>query len=106
MAAEWAWPVPPDKLILTTRKVNEGHPVRYAIHHSDGEWQLLDGGDVSEDDAVLIHIGHVVEEHPEIQSLADLPAGSQAWRDNEDTEWQRGPTWWENDQPSHVPNPG
>jgi len=84
-------------MILTTRKVADGHPIRYIIHHSDGGWQFLDGGDVSDDDAVVIHIKHILEEHPEIRSLADLPAGSQAWRDNEETEWKRGPTHWEHD---------
>jgi hypothetical protein len=91
MSGEWAWPVSPDKLILTTKKVNEGHPVRYVIHHSDGDWQFLDGEDVSEEDAVVLHLRHVVDSHPEVKSLTDLSAGWQAWRDDEESDWKRGP---------------
>jgi hypothetical protein len=64
-------------------------PILVVIHESDGDWQFLDGGAVEDDDAVAIHVGHVLDTHPDLRHLVDLPEGWAAERDSVSGEWRR-----------------
>lgn len=72
----WPFPVVENTDVITlTRITNGSQPILYVVHDEDGDWQFLDGGDVSDDDAATIALKKVVELDPSIKTLADLPAG-------------------------------
>jgi hypothetical protein len=64
-------------------------PTLLVLHEEDGAWQFLDGGPVSEDDALVLHVEHVFDEHPDLLHLVDLPKGWAAERDSVTDEWRR-----------------
>ena len=65
-------------------------PVLLVIHETDGDWQLLCGGDhdVGETPHV-VGVGHLLDRDPSLQELADLPLGWEAERESADASWQR-----------------
>lgn len=65
-------------------------PILLVLHEEDGAWQFLDGGTVS-DDALVLHVSHVFDKHPDLLHLTDLPEGWAAERDSETDEWRRYP---------------
>ncbi len=78
--ASWPFPDPPETVALTTRGVAfEGAPVMVVVHDDEGEWQFLDG-DPDLTDVAFVHLGHVVEHHPEVVAVADLPVEWEARR--------------------------
>ncbi|KQS69069.1 hypothetical protein ASG41_22280 [Modestobacter sp. Leaf380] len=70
-----AWPFPesPDTLIFTTQPILDGAPVVDVHHDDDGDWQVLCGTTLDPQDARMVHFGHLVEMHPGLVALADLP---------------------------------
>jgi hypothetical protein len=46
---------------------------------------------VSEDDALVLHVEHVFDEHPDLRHLVDLPEGWAADRESVTGEWRRYP---------------
>lgn len=86
----WPFADPPDTATFTTKRIAfEHYPVLYVVHDSNGDWQLLDGQDVTPEDAALVHLGHVVGAHAGIAELSDLPAGWEAFRESESGPWTR-----------------
>jgi hypothetical protein len=81
----------PTAAYLTGAVHRDALPILLVIHEDDGDWQFLDGGFVNEENAVVVHIGHVFEKHPDLRSLADLPEGRAAERDSVTGEWRRYP---------------
>jgi hypothetical protein len=75
---------------FTTRGIWEsGDPVLLVYHSSDGSWQFLPGTDVDEADGILLHLGHILDRHPELSALADLPEEWAAERETEREPWSR-----------------
>jgi hypothetical protein len=64
-------------------------PILLVTHDDAGDWQFLDGGPVSVDDGVAVHISHVFEKHLDLRPLADLPQGWAAERGSVAEEWRR-----------------
>ena len=66
-------------------------PVLHVSHDADGDWQFQCGGDEhnSADQAVLIHVSHMFDLWAELQVVADLAAGSYAWRTSTTKPWKR-----------------
>ena len=65
-------------------------PPRHVVHDQDGGWQALDGVSPTEAEyAVVACMMCLVELHPELAALADLPPGWRADRDEPDTPWHR-----------------
>lgn len=77
--------------------MHEGWPALLVVHHDDEHqtWEFVNGGgDVSHqgvDDAMMVHVHHILDLDRSIERLSDLPLGWQAWRETPDDEWFRGP---------------
>jgi hypothetical protein len=64
---------------------------RRVVHDRDGWWQALDGASPAEPEhAVLSCMMCLVELHPELAELADLPPGWAAEREQPGAAWRRG----------------
>ena len=75
---------------FTTRGIwDRGEAVLMVCHETDGSWQFLPGAEVSVDDAIAIHVAHVLERHPDLTELADLPPGWTAERGAVTVPWHR-----------------
>jgi hypothetical protein len=59
------------------------------VTNEDGDWQFLDGDDVSEEDAKTVSLKRIVGLDPSVKSLADLPIGWAAERRSPDQPWER-----------------
>jgi hypothetical protein len=89
---EWLWPDPPDRRVfLTKRTTAHGAAIVYVVHEPDGDWQFLDGGNVGKDEIAIAHLGDVASRFPELNELAELPLGWQAWRKSPTDAWHREP---------------
>lgn len=91
-----AWPFdggtfPTDLGVVAQRSLLTGaESPRLVVHDHDGWWQALDG--VSPPDpetAVIACMTCLVESHPELAELADLPPGWAAERDHPGEPWDR-----------------
>jgi hypothetical protein len=86
----WAFPDRPDARSFTTRRVAiEKAPIAFVSHDQDGAWQFIDAEPWVAEDVLLLHLGHVVEQDPTLEGLADLPIGWEASRDGPDAPWTR-----------------
>lgn len=76
-----------DSLVIGSRRVIEGSaPVRGVVHGADGSWCFLD--DTGQPALGLVHLKHVVADHPYVCDFADLPLGYAAWLEP-DGSWSR-----------------
>jgi hypothetical protein len=92
MNSDRSLPNPQNLAVITTRQViQEGYPVLYVAHDTDGEWQFLPGGDVSVEDALVVSLESMVERDASLAGLADLPAGWEVERPHPHAPWQRRP---------------
>ena len=90
MATDWPFEDPENTAVITLTRILDGsHPILYVVHDEDGDWQFLDGGDVSEEDAATVSLKSVTERDSSILSLADLPVGWAAERKTVDQKWER-----------------
>lgn len=92
LATKAAWPFLEAKNlgVLTTKRVtDEDFSVLLVTHYDDGDWQFLCGTTNETDDGRLVCLKAIVEAHPSVNELADLPLGWQAFREAPDKPWQR-----------------
>ena len=91
MLGDWPFEDPENLAVITLGRIMDGrNPILYVTHdEDDGGWQFLDGGDVTEDDAMVVSLGNVVDHDETIRELADLPIGWHAVRDKAGGPWQR-----------------
>ena len=90
MASDWPFQDAENTAVISlTRIISGSQPILYVVHDKDGDWQFLDGGDVSEEDAATVALRNIAKRDPSIKSLADLPIGWAAERTAVDQEWQR-----------------
>jgi hypothetical protein len=76
-----------DSLVLGSRRVIDGSaPVAGVLHGADGSWCFLDGSERTE--LGVVHLRHVVADHPYVCDFADLPLGYVA-RQEADGNWSR-----------------
>ncbi len=66
-------------------------PILLVVHDDDGTWQFMPGASVEIDDGVALHLVHIVERHPYIHEIGDLPPGWAAERDTTSDPWRRIP---------------
>ena len=79
-------------VFTTSRVMGEGYPVLVAAHDADdGAWQFLCGTTNDPRDGVSESLGRMLERHPELEELADLPLGWIAWREDASSAWIREP---------------
>lgn len=81
-----------DELVIGSKRVISGEaPIAGIVHTHDGEWEFLDGEPIeSEADLGMVHLRHLVSDHPHIRDFADLPRGHAAWQEP-DGNWSRAP---------------
>ena len=89
-ATEWPFKEPENCAVITLTRILDGSkPIMYVVHDEDGDWQFLDGDDVSEEDAKTVSLKQVVGLDSSLKSLADLPTGWIAERRSSDKPWER-----------------
>jgi hypothetical protein len=77
--------------VFTTRFVlKDQSPIVYVIHDTDGDWQFLGReDDLTEDDALLVSLGEILEFDPTIVSVLNLAEGEEAIRNDLNEKWER-----------------
>ena len=81
-AHRWQFPDPPDMAVFVTGRVHdEGFPILWVVHDRDGDWLFGNGNDFNPRTASLVHLSHIVADHPDVTEVADLPRGWHAERD-------------------------
>lgn len=89
---DWPFDVAPDTAVISLKRItHDSRPILRVVHDEDGDWQFLDGGDVSDEDAAIVSLKNLVDRDPSLKALADLPAGWTAERSAIDQAWQRSP---------------
>jgi hypothetical protein len=79
----------PELGVTTSTRVRDGLPVLLVFHERDGEWQFLSGAEESPDEALNVHVTHLLDDDETLEQLADLPVGWQAWRSSAGAAWRR-----------------
>ena len=73
------WPLDnPEKLaVITLDRIMDGtNPILYVTHDAnDGGWQFLDGGDVTDQNAMVVSLRENTDHDATIKQLSDLPLG-------------------------------
>ena len=88
----WAFPDRPDTTAFTTKRVAlEQAAIAFVFHDRDGSWQFIDAAPWVQGDVVISHLGHLIDQDPSVEELADLPIGWEASRDGPDGPWVRRP---------------
>lgn len=75
--------------VFTSRfMLNEGSPIVFVSHDDDGDWQFLGTeSNLSEEDAMIVSLGEILEYDPTLLSIMDLPVGKEASRISVDDKW-------------------
>jgi hypothetical protein len=91
MTSSWPFEDPPNLAVITLKRILDAEqPIRYVSHDlDDGGWQFLDGGDVDDEDAMVVGLGTILRFDATVGELADLPLGWYAWRSAVGEQWQR-----------------
>jgi hypothetical protein len=88
----WPFNLPKQKLVLTSRHVEEGAPVYYVSHdEGDGVWQFHPHEKFGDEEAdnKLVSLKSLYLRDKTLGELGDLAEGWHAWRDAPDEPWQR-----------------
>jgi hypothetical protein len=94
---------PPTLGAVIQRTVLDGQqPARYVAHTEANDWIV--GDDLNDPNvegaSVAVHIRHVVDDDPTLESLATLPTGFQAKRRSPGEPWTIEPfAWLSEDEP-------
>jgi hypothetical protein len=76
--------------VFTSRLVRDDEQaILLVFHEENGDWQFLSSNEEREEEIVLVHLSHVLDWDPTVQSLEDLPGGWKAWRGSVDDDWAR-----------------
>jgi len=66
-----------------------GQPILYVCHdEDDGTWQFLCGKFHNADEAMVVGLESVYHHDPSISTIAVLPLGYEAERENEKSDWK------------------
>ena len=88
---EWPFECPQNLAVITLDRIMDGrNPILYVTHdEDDGSWQFLDGGELTEENAMIVGLSEVAKHDPTIRQLADLPLGWYAVREAQGKPWHR-----------------
>lgn len=90
MSEQWPFTDADNTAVITLDRImNSSQPILYVVHSEPGDWQFLDGGDVTEADAAVVSLKNIADHDPSVKSLADLPSGWAAKRTTVGQAWQR-----------------
>lgn len=90
--ADWPFDQEPNVAAITTRQVLEqGFPILLVTHYEDDHsWAFLCGTTNKHlEDGRVIGMGEALDLDCTLASVADLPPGWSAWREDKDSEWIR-----------------
>jgi hypothetical protein len=92
MTAPWRFDQPPNCAVFTLRSiVKGGAPVLHVTYDADDHgWQFLGGETPAEPDAMIVGLAEMLTIDPTLETLADLPVGWHAWREQAGDTWTRG----------------
>ena len=62
-------------------------PILLVIRDPDGDWQFLCGQEDDDEECHLVGVGHLLDEDPSLNLVAELGAGTLAERDNMQQNW-------------------
>lgn len=86
----WPFPEPTNLAVITTRQVmRDGLPILRVVRHNAGDWQFVCGTTENPADGMVMCLGEILRHDPSVADIADLPAGSSAWRAAHGSPWQR-----------------
>jgi len=87
---DWLFDQAPNVATVTCRPVIEGAPILVVTHYlDDHSWAFLDGQVWDQSKALVVGMKTVIDAHPYIKELADLPPGWRAERASEEAPWIR-----------------
>lgn len=88
----WSFDAGKNRAVFTTKPVLDGTlPILLVSHDEDDDWQFLCGTTIAPKDGKLVCLSTIVDLHPALTELADLPEGWQATRSSPDQAWERRP---------------
>lgn len=77
----WNFDQLPNSACITCRSVIEGRTVLLATHYDeDHSWAFLDGQPFSAADALVVAMSEVIDIHPDLDEISNLPPGWSATR--------------------------
>ncbi|SFU30771.1 hypothetical protein [Butyrivibrio sp. INlla21] len=76
-------------MVITTKNIVSKEKSIVLVSHDedDGMWEVLEGEEVKEEDAMIISLYEMVNIDPTVNQVADLPLGWIAYRDIEQDKW-------------------
>jgi hypothetical protein len=85
----WVFDQAPNVACIADRSVMSGNPVLVVVHYDDDHsWAFLGGDPFDAAAALVVAMSEVVERHPELVEIADLPAGYSASRSAVGEPWK------------------
>ncbi len=88
--SDWPFADAKNTCVITTRQIlSDGLPLLLVAHDEDGDWQFLCGTTNEADDGCVAALGCMVDLHPAVAELADLPLGWIAERESPNLPWVR-----------------
>ena len=87
----WPFDQPPNAAAITTRQViDDRQPILVVQHYSDDHsWAFLCSTSDDEFEGRVISMAEALAIDPSLRSIADLPSGWIAWREETGGPWQR-----------------
>ena len=86
----WPFDQEPSVAGVTCKSVMAGTPVLVAVHYlDDHSWAFLDGQAWDPDQALVVSMKSILDLHPYLRDIADLPAGWSASRTGDGASWIR-----------------
>jgi hypothetical protein len=87
---KWKFDQAPNVACLASRAVFDGRTVLVVTHYEDDHsWAFLDGTPFDPKQTFVVAMSEVLNVHPELVALADLPTGWTASRESNDQPWLR-----------------
>ena len=86
----WKFDQAPNVACIASRAIFEGEPVLTVSHFEDDHsWAFLDGSEFNPSQAYLVAMSEVLDAHPDLVEIVDLPPGWTASRAVSDKPWSR-----------------
>jgi hypothetical protein len=87
---DWVFDQAPNAACIVSASVCQGDPVLVVSHYEDDRsWAFCDGKLLNAEKAMVVAMSTVLNLHPELVILADLPPGFSATRPNACSPWVR-----------------
>lgn len=89
-ADDWPFDDEPTTASFTTSyAIIDLKPVIHVVRGADGDWQFLSAEGADESALKMVALKTVLDRHPDLREIADLPLGWEAWRADPSAPWHR-----------------